>query len=68
MVEEMDYLVIKLAFRKLVKIDFDSLILKAQGFTLSWGNKNLSMDGRITLINASLLPRSMYVMINTLVP
>ncbi|KAI0529211.1 hypothetical protein KFK09_001758 [Dendrobium nobile] len=38
-VEEMDYLGVKLAMRRLTKADFGPLLLKLHNYTLSWGTR-----------------------------
>ncbi|KAI0529205.1 hypothetical protein KFK09_001752 [Dendrobium nobile] len=67
-VEEMDYLGIKLALRRLMKKDFTPLLQQARAKTLSWGFRHLSLEDRVILINVVLLPSSVYLVTHMLVP
>ncbi|XP_028549588.1 uncharacterized protein LOC110095722 [Dendrobium catenatum] len=65
---ELDYLGLKLATRRLTKVDISPLIQRAREHTLNWGIRHLSMAGRITLINSVLLPSSVFLMTHTIIP
>ncbi|XP_028549386.1 uncharacterized protein LOC114579332 [Dendrobium catenatum] len=67
-VTKLDYLGLKLAMRRLTKVDFALLIQRAREHTLNWGIRHLSMAGRITLINYVLLPSSVFLMTHTIIP
>lgn len=67
-VEEIEYLGTKLAMRKLNKADFAPLIQKTRNSVMAWGNRHLSLAGRVTLINSSLIPSIMYAMVHSLIP
>ncbi|PKU64444.1 Putative ribonuclease H protein [Dendrobium catenatum] len=66
-VEEMEYLGLKFALRRLTKVDFAPLIQKVRNHTLAWGIRHLSLAGRITLINFVLIPTYVYVVSHTIV-
>lgn len=67
-VAEVDYLGIKLAMRKLCRNDFTGVLQKCKGKVHAWGNRVLSLAGRATLINSSLLSVPMYIMTHADVP
>ncbi|XP_020681936.2 uncharacterized protein LOC110099192, partial [Dendrobium catenatum] len=67
-VEELEYLGIRFALRRLRKADFSSLLQKIRSFTLAWGIRHLSLAGRITMINSVLLPLTVYAISHIMVP
>lgn len=67
-VEEFYYLGVHLAMRKLIRADFDELLQKAKSKVNGWGNRHLSLAGRVTLMNSSLLALSTYLVTHTEVP
>ncbi|XP_020695594.1 uncharacterized protein LOC110109036 [Dendrobium catenatum] len=67
-VEEMEYLGIKFALRRLTRKDFAPLLQQARVKTMAWGVRHLSMAGRVTLINSLLIPSYVYLVTHTLVP
>ncbi|KAL0903270.1 hypothetical protein M5K25_027637 [Dendrobium thyrsiflorum] len=67
-VQEMDYLGVKLALRRLRKADFQILLEKAFKKLNVWGNIFISMAGRITLIKSVFLSIPLFVSSHSLVP
>ncbi|KAL0911907.1 hypothetical protein M5K25_017843 [Dendrobium thyrsiflorum] len=67
-VEEMDYLGVKLALRRLSKADFQIFLDKAFKKLNVWGNHFISMAGRITLCKSVLLSIPLFVSSHSLVP
>ncbi|PKU60940.1 Putative ribonuclease H protein [Dendrobium catenatum] len=67
-VTEMDYLGIKFALRRLTRADFSPLLQKIQSHIVAWGTRQLSLAGRITMINSVLLPLLVLAMTHMLVP
>ncbi|XP_028547537.1 uncharacterized protein LOC114578498, partial [Dendrobium catenatum] len=67
-VEELEYLGLKFALRRLTRKDFAPLVQQARAKTLTWGIRHLSLAGRVTLINSVLLHSSVYVVTNSMVP
>ncbi|XP_020685352.1 uncharacterized protein LOC110101664 [Dendrobium catenatum] len=60
-VKELNYLVIKIALRRLVKNDFHFVIDHALEKLNSWGARFLSIAGRLTLAKSSLLSLPTFV-------
>ncbi|KAL0906121.1 hypothetical protein M5K25_024586 [Dendrobium thyrsiflorum] len=67
-VEEREYLGIKIALRRLRKTDFQNLLDKASRKLNVWGNKFISMAGRITLLKYAFLTLPLYMSSHSLVP
>ncbi|KAL0923837.1 hypothetical protein M5K25_004616 [Dendrobium thyrsiflorum] len=67
-VNEMEYLGIKIALRRLVYSHFNHLIEKAASKLNLWGSKFLSIVGKITLLNSALLSLPIFVSTHSLVP
>ncbi|PKU82193.1 Putative ribonuclease H protein [Dendrobium catenatum] len=67
-VKELDFLGTKIVLRRLVKSDFNYLIDKAVAKLNMWGNKFISLAGKIVLLNASFLSLSIFVSTLSLVP
>ncbi|PKU83444.1 Putative ribonuclease H protein [Dendrobium catenatum] len=68
MVKEMKYLGIKIDLRRLVKSDFNKLVVKTAARMNLWGTKFISLAGKITLINASVLSLPTYLSSHSLIP
>ncbi|PKU86691.1 Putative ribonuclease H protein [Dendrobium catenatum] len=67
-VKEMYYLGIKITLRKLVLADFQDLLSHVTDRLNVWGKKSLSLGGRITLINTSLISMQNFLLTHSLVP
>ncbi|KAI0492220.1 hypothetical protein KFK09_026489 [Dendrobium nobile] len=67
-VKEFNYLGIKLALRRLRREDFQFIIDKSMRKLNQWGNKNLSIPGKITLVKSVLLALPSYHATHSLIP
>ncbi|KAK8946457.1 hypothetical protein KSP39_PZI006359 [Platanthera zijinensis] len=65
---ELQYLGVTLAMRKLRAADFAELLLRVNSTIRGWSNRQLSLAGRATLINSSLLSMAIYVMTHSDIP
>ncbi|KAI0492159.1 hypothetical protein KFK09_026425 [Dendrobium nobile] len=68
LVNEDEYLGIKLVLRLLRKDDFQVLLDKATKRINAWGNKFISLAGRLVLIKIVALPLPVFVMSHSLIP
>ncbi|KAK8965429.1 hypothetical protein KSP40_PGU021228 [Platanthera guangdongensis] len=57
-----DYLGVKLAMRKLTKSDFATTLIKWQTRIRQWGNRHLSLAGRVALIRFSFLAGPVFLL------
>ncbi|PKU81404.1 putative mitochondrial protein [Dendrobium catenatum] len=67
-VKEMNYLGIKLALRRLKSFDFQQMIDNILERLNTWGSKQLSMAGKITLVKSSLLTMPSFLSTHSLIP
>ncbi|PKU64178.1 Putative ribonuclease H protein [Dendrobium catenatum] len=67
-VEEFQYLGIKLMLRRPLKVDFKFLLDSVLTKLNSWGSKSLSMVGKMTLAKSSLLTLPNFISTHSLVP
>ncbi|PKU75818.1 Putative ribonuclease H protein [Dendrobium catenatum] len=66
--KELDILGTKIVLRRLVKSDFNYLIEKAVAKVNMWGNKFISLAGKIILLNASFLSLPIFISTISLIP
>ncbi|PKU85312.1 Putative ribonuclease H protein [Dendrobium catenatum] len=67
-VKEMKYLGVKLSLRRLKGADFQELLSNVMDRINAWGKKSLSMGGKFTLIESSLLSMPNFLITHSLVP
>ncbi|PKU68074.1 Putative ribonuclease H protein [Dendrobium catenatum] len=67
-VKEMKYLGVKVSLRRNKVADFQELLSLVMDKLNSWGKKSLSMGGKITLIETSLLSMPNFLITHSLVP
>ncbi|PKU82251.1 putative mitochondrial protein [Dendrobium catenatum] len=67
-VKEMNYFGIKLALRRLKSFDFQQMIDNILERLNTWGSKQLSMAGKITLVKSSLLTMPSFLSTHSLIP
>ncbi|KAI0488426.1 hypothetical protein KFK09_028257 [Dendrobium nobile] len=67
-IKEMKYLGIKISLRRSKITDFQDLLSMVMDKLNSWSKKSLSMGGKITLIESSLLYMPNFLITNSLVP
>ncbi|XP_020673022.1 uncharacterized protein LOC110092705 [Dendrobium catenatum] len=68
LVNEFEYVGIKLALRQLRKEDFQVLLDKSSKRINAWGNKFVSLAGRLVLIKSVTLSLSFFVMSHSMIP
>ncbi|XP_020682101.1 uncharacterized protein LOC110099331 [Dendrobium catenatum] len=68
LVEEFEYLGIKLALRCLRKVDFQVLLDKSSKKINAWGNRYISLAGRLVLVKSVYLSLPVFVMTHSLIP
>ncbi|PKU81021.1 Putative ribonuclease H protein [Dendrobium catenatum] len=67
-VKEMEYLGVKISLRKLTVADFQELLSNVMDRLNAWSKKSLSMGGKLTLIESSLLSMPNFLITHSLVP
>ncbi|KAL0924159.1 hypothetical protein M5K25_004968 [Dendrobium thyrsiflorum] len=65
---EVTYLGVKMALRRLVAADFQSLIEKAMVKMNAWSNKFISLKGRMILVKSVILSLPIFLAMHSLVP
>ncbi|KAI0502664.1 hypothetical protein KFK09_017620 [Dendrobium nobile] len=68
LVEEIEYLGTKLALRRLRKVDFQVLLDKSSKKINAWGNRYISLAGRLVLIKSVYLSLPIFIMTHSLIP
>ncbi|XP_028553622.1 uncharacterized protein LOC110107295 [Dendrobium catenatum] len=67
-VDEMNYLGIKMTFRRLKASDYQDVLEKAYDKLNGWGNLALTLAGKLQLIKTSLLSIPVFISTHSLVP
>ncbi|KAI0531099.1 hypothetical protein KFK09_000651 [Dendrobium nobile] len=66
--EEITYLGVKLATRRLKSLDFQHVKRKTMEKINTWGSRSLSLAGRIVLVKSTLFSISTFFMSHSLIP
>ncbi|XP_020673452.1 uncharacterized protein LOC110093043 [Dendrobium catenatum] len=67
-VEEMEYLGTKLALRRLKKLDFQYLLDRALKILNAWGNRYISLVGKLVLANSVFCNLPLFLISHSLIP
>ncbi|XP_028553397.1 uncharacterized protein LOC114580339 [Dendrobium catenatum] len=68
LVEEFEYLGIKMALRRLKKLDFQILLDKSSIKLNAWGNRYISLTGRLVMVKIVYLSLPFFIMSHSLIP